>query len=127
MILTIGKHSDAAFSHDSVVLQCGALSTIASSYLMNTLEDMLPSSDKSELFPPLSVSAACGCFNDCVGGRRGGSLSRVSHFSAQNHQPRPLDCKRSSVGGEVEVEEKLTRPVRPVRIAWVKAAHRARR
>ena len=38
--------SGAPFSHDSV----GALSTAASSYHMNTLEDILPSSDKSEIY-----------------------------------------------------------------------------
>lgn len=103
-----------------------ALSTAASSYHMNTLENILPSSDKSKIFfLSLSVSAAWSRFNDCVGGRGGASLPRVSHFSAHNCWARPQDCECSSVGGEVEVEEKLTRPVRPVRKARMKAAHRA--
>lgn len=48
--------SGAAFSHDSVVLQCGALSTAASSYHMNTLENILPSSDKREIFFSIFLS-----------------------------------------------------------------------
>lgn len=49
------------FSHDSHVLQSGALSTAASSSHMNTLCAAFIQQER------FSVSAACGCVNDCVG------------------------------------------------------------
>lgn len=85
----------------------------------------LPSSEKSAFYF-LSVFAAAACPNGSVIGHRGRPLPPVSHFPAQNCRARLLDCTRSNVGGEVEVEERLTQPVRPVRKkAQEKAAERA--
>lgn len=82
------------FSHDSHVLQSGALSTAASSSHMNTLCAAFIQRER------ISVSAACGCVNDCVGGRRQMTALGFSLF----HAELPGSPAGLRVGGEVRGE-----------------------
>lgn len=123
MILHIGKYNDAAFFHDSVVLQCGALSTTASSYHMNTLENTLSSSDMSEILFLCFLSLQCLAVLITVW--EGGEADLCPGFLISLH--RTAGLVRWIASAAAWEEERLTRPVRPVRKARVKAAHRAQR
>lgn len=55
----------------------------------------MPSSDGSEIVSLSFRWLHVACFNDWVGGRRGGTVPRVSRFYALNWA-RPLDCSTAS-------------------------------
>lgn len=61
----------------------------------HTSTSVLPSSDGSEIVSLSFRWLHVACFNDWVGGRRGGTVPRVSRFYALNWA-RPLDCSTAS-------------------------------
>lgn len=65
------------------------------SHHTSTSVNTLPSSDGSEIVSLSFRWLHVACFNDWVGGRRGGTVPRVSRFYALNWA-RPLDCSTAS-------------------------------